>query len=116
MLLGRSIRKQFFIQLIVASASLILIFTSFAYLYIERSIYNEKKDELIKFAQNIASFKSISDATMLNPETFMGLSVELVHLNTQLEYVDMYERTQKERTYLTLVYPLRLQGLVYHDL
>ena len=113
MLLGRSIRKQFFVQLIIASASLILIFTSFAYLYIEKSIYNEKKDELIKFAQNIASFKSISDATMQSPETFLGLSVELVHLKTQLEYVDMYEKTQDERTYLTLVYPLRLQDLSY---
>ena len=113
MLLGRSIRKQFFVQLIIASASLILIFTSFAYLYIEKSIYNEKKDELIKFAQNIASFKSISDATMQSPETFLGLSVELVHLKTQLEYVDMYEKTQDERTYLTLVYPLKLQDLSY---
>ena len=113
MFLGRSIRKQFFVQLIIASASLILIFTSFAYLYIEKSIYNEKKDELIKFAQNIASFKSISDATMQSPETFLGLSVELVHLKTQLEYVDMYEKTQDERTYLTLVYPLRLQDLSY---
>jgi two-component system OmpR family sensor kinase len=113
MLLGRSIRKQFFVQLIIASASLMLIFTSFAYLYIEKSIYNEKKDELIKFAQNIASFKSISDATMQSPETFLGLSVELVHLKTQLEYVDMYEKTQDERTYLTLVYPLKLQDLSY---
>ena len=113
MLLGKSIRKQFFVQLIIASASLLLIFTSFAYLYIEKSIYNEKKDELIKFAQNIASFKSISDATMSSPETFLGLSVELVHLKAQLEYVDMYEKTQAERTYLTLVYPLRLQDLSY---
>ena len=113
MLLQRSIRKQFFIQLIVASASLILIFTSFAYLYIEKSIYDEKKDELIKFAQNIASFKSLYDATMMNPDTFMGLSVELIHLKTQLEYIDMYEKTEKERTYLTLVYPFKLEDLSY---
>jgi two-component system OmpR family sensor kinase len=113
MLLQKSIRKQFFIQLIIASASLILIFTSFSYLYIEKSMYDEKKDELIKFAQNIASFKSIYDATMTNSDTFMGLSVELVHLNTQLEYINMYETTQNDRTYLTLVYPFKLQDLSY---
>ncbi len=113
MLLQKSIRKQFFIQLIVASASLILIFTSFAYLYVEKSMYDEKKDELIKFAQNIASYKSIYDATVMNPDTFMGLSVELVHLNTQLEYVNMYETSQHDRTYLTLIYPFKLQDLSY---
>ena len=113
MLLQRSIRKRFFIQLIIASASLILIFTSFAYLYIEKSIYDEKRDELIKFAQNIASFKSLYDATVTNPDTLMGLSVELVNLKQQLDYVHMYEKTIKDRTYLTIVYPFKIEDLSY---
>ncbi len=113
MLLQKSIRKQFFIQLIIASASLILLFTSFAYLYVEKSMYDEKKDELIKFAQNIASYKSIYDATLMNSDTFMGLSVELIHLKTQLEYINMYETSVQDRTYLTLVYPFKLQDLSY---
>lgn len=113
MLLQRSIRKRFFIQLIFASASLILIFTSFAYLYIEKSIYDEKKDELIKFAQNIASFKSLYDATVTNPDTFMGLSVELVNLKQQLDYVHMYEKTIQKRTYLTIIYPFKIEDLSY---
>ena len=113
MLLQKSIRKQFFIQLMVASASLILIFTSFAYLYIEKSIYNEKKDELIQYAQNIASFKSIYDASMTNPDSFMGLSVELIHLKEQVDQVNMYEKTENSQTYLTIVYPFKLQDLSY---
>jgi two-component system OmpR family sensor kinase len=113
MLLQKSIRKQFFIQLMIASASLIFIFTSFAYLYIEKSIYNEKKDELIQYAQNIASFKSIYDASMTNPDSFMGLSVELIHLKEQIEQVNMYEKTENTQTYLTIIYPFKLQDLSY---
>ena len=113
MLLKKSIRTQFFIQLIIASASLILIFSSFAYLYIEKSIYDEKKDELIKYAQNIASNKALYDATSTNPETFMGLSVELVNLKEQLEHVEMYERTIEDRTYVTVLYPFKMENLSY---
>ena len=113
MLLQRSIRKRFFIQLIFASASLIVIFSSFAYLYIEKSIYDEKRNELIKYAQNIASFKSLYDATVTNPDTVMGLSVELVHLKQQLDYMQMYEKTVQDRTFLTILYPFRLQDLSY---
>lgn len=97
----------------IASASLIFIFTSFAYLYIEKSIYNEKKDELIQYAQNIASFKSIYDASMTNPDSFMGLSVELIHLKEQIEQVNMYEKTENTQTYLTIIYPFKLQDLSY---
>ena len=38
----RSIRQRFLIQLIVASASLIFIFSSLLYFYIEKSIIDEK--------------------------------------------------------------------------
>ena len=113
MLLQRSIRKRFFIQLIVATASLIFIFSSFAYLYIEKSIYDEKRDELIKYAQNIASFKSLYDATLTNPEALMGLSVELVNLKQQLDHVQMYEKSTRGRTYITIIYPFKMQDLSY---
>ena len=113
MLLQKSIRKQFFLQLIFASASLMLIFTSFAYLYIEKSIYNEKKDELIKYAQNVASNKSIYDPSLTNPDSLLGLSVELIHLKEQIDYINMYEKTENGFTYLTLIYPFKLQDLSY---
>ena len=55
MLKKRSIRRNFLIQLIIASASLIFIFSSFLYLYIENSIYDEKHQELVQYAKNIAN-------------------------------------------------------------
>ena len=57
MLRQQSIRKNFLFQLLISSASLILIFSSILYFYIEKSIYDEKKDELINYAQNISNYK-----------------------------------------------------------
>jgi two-component system OmpR family sensor kinase len=101
----RSIRSQFLIQLIVASAALIFIFSSFLYLYIQQSIYDEKRAELMQFAQNICSYKSLENAQQNSPDAMLGLTVELVTLRSPQGRIELYESVEGRRTYLTLLYP-----------
>ncbi len=111
----RSIRRNFLIQLIFASASLIFIFSSFLYLYIESSIYDEKRLELLQHAKNIANNKSIvqMDMTTGPVDAFLNLDIEVIFLQKENTDLDLYEKTVDGRTYLTLLYPFDLEDLSY---
>lgn len=109
----RSIRKNFLIQLIFASALLILIFSSFLYFYIEKSIYDEKRQELIQYAKNIANNKSIMQMDELSPDFFITLDIEVIYLKKPHVDVDLYENTIDKQIFLTLVYPFDLDNLSY---
>ncbi len=111
----RSIRRNFLIQLIFASASLIFIFSSFLYLYIESSIYDEKRLELLQHAKNIANNKSIVQMDMnTGPvDAFLNLDIEVIFLQKENTDLDLYEKTVDGRTYLTLLYPFDLEDLSY---
>mgnify|MGYP002629023656 CR=1 FL=1 len=114
MLSKRSIRKNFLIQLIFASVTLILIFSSLLYFYIESSIYEEKRQELLQYARNIANDKSIvqMDEYSFN-ENFLSLSLEMVTLKTRRTDIDLYEKSEGKRTYLTLLYPFNSDDMSY---
>lgn len=109
----RSIRSQFLIQLIVASAALIFIFSSFLYLYIQQSIYDEKRAELMQLAQNICSYKSLENAQQNSPDAMLGLTVELVTLRSLQERIELYETEEGTRTLLTLLYPFNIEDASY---
>ena len=104
----KSIRRNFLIQLIFSSASLILIFSSLLYFYIERSIYDDKINELTHYAQNIVNDKSVYQT---NEEMFSGslfsLSVEIIHLKEKNIQLNVYEKTEKKHTQLTIIYPFQ---------
>ncbi len=110
----RSIRKEFLFQLIFASISLILIFSSILYFYIENSIYEEKNNELIQYAKNVLDNKAI---TQLNDETlnqnFLSLDLEMLKLKTRHKDINIYEKTEKKKTYLTIIYPYNLDNMTY---
>ncbi len=110
----RSIRKSFLIQLLFSSASLILIFSSFLYFYIEKSIYDEKRLELLQYAKNIANNRSITqvDAHLI-PDGILSLDVEIVYLKSKPLDVDLYESTKDFQTYLTLLYPFNISDESY---
>ena len=114
MLTKRSIRRRFLIQLIFSSAFLIFIFSSFLYLYIERSIYEEKHQELRQYAMNVSNNRSLikNDDYFIN-ENFMSLSLEVIYLKSVQVKADLYENTKDNRVYLTLVYPFKLDDLSY---
>jgi len=102
----RSIRKNFLIQLIFSSASLIVIFSSVLYLYIEKSIYDEKRQELLEYARNVSAGNAdmrIEDYLIL--DNFLSLNVKIVELKSHFGNVDLYEKTQNKHTYLTLLFP-----------
>lgn len=113
MMLNKSIRRNFLLQLIFASSSLIVIFSSILYFYIEKSIYDEKYQELLQNARNIANNKSIELIESYSPATYVGFNIELVTLKQQLESYDIYEKSKKKRTYLTLIYPFNTKELSY---
>ncbi|WP_457747279.1 sensor histidine kinase [Sulfurimonas sp.] len=112
----RSIRQSFLIQLIISSASLILIFSSFLYFYIEKSIYDEKKAELIGYAKNITDYKSVFQLDELDEsiqENFLSLNVEVIYLQKEHPEAEVYEKSEHKRTYLTLIYPFNIHENSY---
>ncbi|MDD5716998.1 MAG: HAMP domain-containing sensor histidine kinase [Sulfuricurvum sp.] len=110
----RSIRRRFLFQLIVASAALVILFSSFLYLFIKQSIYDEKQAELIGYAENISSYKSLLSSQQTSADTMMGLNVELITLNFNDEHLDFYETVHKDKTTtLTLIYPFDFEHSSY---
>jgi len=109
----KSIRRSFLIQLIFSSAILIFIFSSVLYFYIEKSVYDEKKEELIHYAKNIANYKSVFQLDDAIPENFLSLSVEVIYLKNPMGDMDVYEITKNKKTYLTLIYPFKLEDFSY---
>ncbi|MBA1437533.1 MAG: HAMP domain-containing histidine kinase [Epsilonproteobacteria bacterium] len=104
MLKSQSIRRKFLVQLFISSASLILIFSSLLYFYIKESIYDEKTNELIHYAQNISQQRSVYDIGEF-PDNFLALSIELISLWATLEETEVYEKKENKKSYLTLIYP-----------
>jgi len=109
----KSIRKSFLIQLIFASAILIFIFSSVLYFYIEKSIYDEKREELLHYAKNIANFKSVFQFDEAVSENFLSLNIEIIYLKDPIGNMDIYEKTTNNKTYLTLIYPFKLKDSSY---
>lgn len=106
-----SIRRSFLIQLIFASAILIFLFSSILYFYIEKSIYDEKKQELIQYAKNIANNRSVIQADDV-PDTF-SLNVEIVYLKKAYGDIELYKGTVDGKTFLTLIYPFNIDDDSY---
>lgn len=113
MFFTRSIRANFLIQLIFASVTLIIIFSSLLYFYIEKSIYDDKKAELVQYAKNISTYKSVFQADESIPENFFSLNVGIIYLKKTNTQMDVYEKTDHKHTYLTLIYPFNLDDKSY---
>ena len=111
---SNSIRKNFLIQLIIASVILIFIFSSMLYLYIEESIYNEKRTELFIYAKNISSNKAVNELVAETSDSYLSLNVEIIKLRKKYDdIINLYEDTKNERTYITLIYPFDLKEFDY---
>ncbi len=110
----KSIRKSFLIQLIFSSLFLILIFSSLLYFYIENSVYEEKHQELLKYAKNITNNKLVAqtDEHTFN-ENLLSLKFEMLYLKTKQTDIDMYETTEGTKTYLTLLHPFNINEMTY---
>ncbi len=109
----KSIRRNFLFQLIFASSSLIFIFSSFLYFYIENSIYDEKHQELIQFAKNITNDQSLLHMDSESSDSLLGMEIEIIQVKKINDDIDLYETTKNKRSYLTLVYPFNFDDLSY---
>ncbi|MBL0709146.1 MAG: HAMP domain-containing histidine kinase [Sulfurimonas sp.] len=113
MLAKQSIRRKFLFQLIIASASLIFVFSSFLYFYIENSIYDEKHKELIQFAKNIANDQSLLHVESDSSDSLLGIEIEIIQVKKFNPDIDLYETIKNGRTFLTLIYPYNFEDLSY---
>ncbi len=109
----RSIRRNFLIQLLIASASLIVIFSSILYFFIEKSIYEEKHEELILYAKNISTNKDLYSMNLGADDVFLGLDIEILYLKKEHKDILIYQKTKDNHTYLTLLYPFNLDTMSY---
>ena len=109
----RSIRSRFIVQLIIATFALMITFSSILYLYIQSSIYDEKRTEMLKFAKNICSYKSLIDAQDTNSDALLGLTVELINYDTPKHQALIIEKTKEQHTALVLFYPFNLEKKSY---
>ncbi|WP_321778751.1 HAMP domain-containing sensor histidine kinase [Sulfurimonas sp.] len=113
MLTKKSIRRNFLFQLIIASASLIFIFSSFLYYYIENSIYDEKHQELLELAKNITTNQSLLHVDADSSDALLGIEIEIIQIKKLNLDIDLYESNRNGRTFLTLVYPFNFEELSY---
>jgi two-component system OmpR family sensor kinase len=111
---SNSIRRNFLFQLIFASILLIFVFSSFLYFYIERSIYDEKRSELITHAKNISTKESIVGIGTATSYTYLRISVEVIKLKKHSkDQLDVYQSTKNNHTFFTLIYPHNIKDKSY---
>ncbi|MDF1884201.1 HAMP domain-containing histidine kinase [Sulfurimonas sp. SAG-AH-194-C21] len=108
-----SIRKDFLIQIIISTLALIFAFSSILYFFIEKSIYDEKHAELLKYAQNISNYQSLFQQDETFNENFFSLNIEIIYLKREDLKMSEYEKTESKHTYLTLIYPFNLKNNAY---
>ncbi len=115
MLSQKSIRDNFILQLVSASATLIVIFSVILYNYIKISVFEDITQELTKQASTIASSRSSAfekmgattlDASFGSINTPSDIKVFVAIRINQGNTVS-FEHTQKEdKKFLTIYYPL----------
>ena len=112
---SKSIRRNFLLQIIVSSILLIFVFSSFLFFYIEKSIYNEKRDELLTYAKNISLNKSVTGLGENSTGSYLNVSAEVISLKKlpKESGLDVYETTKDKNTYLTLIYPFKIEELSF---
>lgn len=100
----KSIKNKFTLQLVSASAVLIVVFSSVLYSYIKISIFDDLNNSLLEHAISISKQKdntqSFSKSTIDD-----DISVEVV-INTTIDKPYMYEHVKSdEKYYLSIYYP-----------
>ncbi len=104
----KSIRRQFLIQLLIASAALIFIFSSILYLFIQQSIYDDKKKELLRIAKNVCAYESL-EVVKEGSDTILGLNIEMLILTDHNDNMDLVETVSENKVFLSLIYPFNLK-------
>jgi len=108
----QSIRSRFLIQLLIASAALIFIFSSILYLFIQQSIYEDKKEGLMRVAKHVVaneSIQSVIDGT----NGISGLNIEM-HVDPSFDgSIELIETATPHAIHLSIIYPFNIQEHSY---
>lgn len=107
------IKTRFTIQLLIASAALLIIFSSILYVYIQQSIYKERQQELLSIASNITKSEFVDNQSFLDKNPNIGVSIELVHLKQKNISLLFNEKNIKDNDYLILYYPYDYKKSTY---
>ena len=113
-----SIKKQFFIQLTVASATLITIFSSLLYGFIKVSTYDSIRDDLIKQAEFISNTAADSPAQSAmrffsTNKQFGNSSVSIVIRPDLKEDIITQHFIKDKKDFLQVFYPFFKQRLSF---
>ncbi len=108
----KSIRSRFLIQLLVASAALIFIFSSILYLFIQESIYDDKKEGLLKVAKHVVAYESIQ-SVIDGTDGILALNIEMYSDPAYDGSIDLSEITEGTSVKLSLIYPFNLKDHSY---
>lgn len=108
----KSIRSRFLIQLLVASAALIFIFSSILYLFIQQSIYDDKKEELLRIAKHVVAYESIQSVPD-GTDGILGLNIEMHASEDYQGAIELIETQDNQNIYLSLLYPFNLEEHSY---
>lgn len=108
----KSIRSRFLFQLLIASAALIFIFSSILYLFIQQSIYDDKKEGLINVAKHIVSNESIQ-SVIDDTDGILALNIEMYSDPAFDGNIDLFETNEGNKVMLTLIYPFNVKEHTY---
>ena len=108
----KSIRSRFLIQLLVASAALIFICSSILYLFIQQSIYDDKKEELLRIAKHVVAYESI-ETVPDGTDAVLGLNIEMFSNEKYQGSIELIETQDSTNIYLSLLYPFNLEEHSY---
>ncbi len=102
----RSIRSQFLLQLIIASAVLLLLFSSVLYMLIKQNVYDEKQRDMLQIAKNISTYQSLSMAIHSSSDAMFNVSLDIVNVNSKKSRVEsIFEYKKGNSYYLVVLYP-----------
>ena len=110
----KSIRNKFTLQLVSASAVLIVVFSAILYNYIKISIFDDLNDTLLKSAIELTKQKN-TDQDFSKFITDDDISAEVViNTNIKKEYMYIFEHIKDDKKYfISLYYPYDLKFSSY---
>ena len=113
-----SIRRQFLIQLIIASSVLLIVFSTMLYAFIKQSIYDEVTQQLVNQARYIVqTFPDYEEGERIdakNLKTALHMSARIIPAPRMTHgAIEWREHKEKGKHYIDLVYPYNFKAQTY---
>ncbi len=117
MLSSQSLKSKLLWRLTIASAVLIVLFSTFLYSYIKNSLYQELQEQLLKQAAFIASTANSYHVGQKIDSFYLkktlNISVEVIQKPSSINDVTFKEFKKNGKDYLELLYPYNFKEQTY---